>query len=100
MYNKDELEELKDKPIHIICGQKGYGKTYYETNKLIKEREFYKKALDTIDLIIYRLRFVDVSCYDLEDFSQMMINVLNDIRQICQHPESVEQILKGSDNNE
>ena len=37
--DKEEIEELKEKPIHFICQPKGYGKTYYEMQKLSKENK-------------------------------------------------------------
>ena len=66
---KNKYYKIKDyENIHIIIGQKGYGKTYYELNKFIKsklleDRKSFEKELrdlelvDNEDCIVYK-------CYD------------------------------------
>ena len=71
-----------------------------ENKNLLEEHLLYQKCFREIDLILYRLRFVDFTNCKPKDFWYVISRMLNDIRSICQNPLNVEKIIKGDDKDE
>lgn len=63
---------------------------------LQQENKHLKRCLDEIDIIFYRMRFVDF--YSNKDWIKFTNECINDVREICQNPYRLDDIIKGDRN--